>query len=175
MAFHPGFYRVALAVNSRDELPPDPEAKTQAGANGPRSVSGAIHYPPSPPVLADGLFQHIAPLSAKQRIARADQWRSPIFHQTNSPGSHNLTRPDVGAKPRPWYILKQRGNPCPHYPIAVLSQHSHPLQPPAANLANRQPRIPPQRKIPNKPIVRADRADLPAGASPATGGLGMPV
>ena len=66
MAFHPGFYRVALAVNSRDELPPDPEAKTEAGPNGPRSVSGAIHYPPSPPVLADGLFQHIAPFDKEQ-------------------------------------------------------------------------------------------------------------
>jgi hypothetical protein len=66
MAFHPGFYRVALAVNSRDELPPDPEARTEAGPNGPRSVSGAIHYPPSPPVLADGLFQHIAPFDKEQ-------------------------------------------------------------------------------------------------------------
>ncbi len=27
--FHPGFYRVALAVNSRDELPKDPEVKTE--------------------------------------------------------------------------------------------------------------------------------------------------
>jgi hypothetical protein len=61
MAFHPGFYRVAISVNSRAELPPDPEAITEAGANGrPRSVSGAIHYPPSPPVLADGLFLHVA-------------------------------------------------------------------------------------------------------------------
>ena len=59
MAFHPGFYRVALAVNSRRELPPDPEAISEPGANGrQRSVSGAIHYPPSPPVLADGLFLH---------------------------------------------------------------------------------------------------------------------
>jgi hypothetical protein len=66
MAFHPGFYRVALAVNSRDELPPDPEARTEAGANGPRSVSGAIHYPPAPPVLADGLFQHIAPFDKEE-------------------------------------------------------------------------------------------------------------
>src|SRR6202021_453644 len=30
--FHPGFYRVALAVNSRDELPPDPEVKTESTA-----------------------------------------------------------------------------------------------------------------------------------------------
>ena len=59
MAFHPGFYRVALAVNSRSELPPDPEAISEEGANGPRSVSGAILYPPTPPVLADGLFMHV--------------------------------------------------------------------------------------------------------------------
>ncbi len=58
--FHPGFYRVALAVNSRSELPPDPEARTENTSKGPRSVSGAIHYPPVPPVLADGLFQHTA-------------------------------------------------------------------------------------------------------------------
>jgi len=66
MAFHPGFYRVALAVNSRDELPRDPEASTEEGPSGPRSVSGAIHYPPSPPVLADGLFLHIAPFDKEQ-------------------------------------------------------------------------------------------------------------
>src|ERR1700758_2720337 len=62
MAFHPGFYRVALAVNSRAELPPDPEPTSEAGPNGrQRSVSAAIHYPPAPPVLADGLFMHVAP------------------------------------------------------------------------------------------------------------------
>jgi hypothetical protein len=67
MAFHPGFYRVALAVNSRSELPPDPEAIAEPGANGrPRSVSGAIHYPPSPPVLADGLFMHETPFDKEQ-------------------------------------------------------------------------------------------------------------
>ena len=66
MAFHPGFYRVALAVNSRDELPTDPEAVTESGANGPRSVSGAIRYPWSPPVLADGLFQHTAAFDRAQ-------------------------------------------------------------------------------------------------------------
>lgn len=58
--FHPGFYRVALAVNSRDELPPDPVVKTEPTPNGPRSVSAAIQYPPAPPVLADGLFPHTA-------------------------------------------------------------------------------------------------------------------
>ncbi len=67
MAFHPGFYRVALAVNSRAELPPDPEAASEPGPDGrQRSVSGAIHYPPSPPVLADGLFMHVAPFDKEQ-------------------------------------------------------------------------------------------------------------
>jgi hypothetical protein len=67
MAFHPGFYRVALAVNSRSELPPDPEATSETGPDArPRSVSGAIHFPPSPPVLADGLFRHVAPFDKEQ-------------------------------------------------------------------------------------------------------------
>jgi hypothetical protein len=67
MAFHPGFYRVALAVNSRSELPPDPEPTSETGPDGrQRSVSGAIHYPPSPPVLADGLFMHVAPFDKEQ-------------------------------------------------------------------------------------------------------------
>ena len=64
--FHPGFYRVALAVNSRDELPKDPEARTEPSPIGPRSVSAAIQYPPLPPVLADGLFQHISRFDKEQ-------------------------------------------------------------------------------------------------------------
>ena len=56
--FHPGFYRVALAVNSRAELPPDPQAMTVPSPTGPRSVAAMIEYPPQIPVLADGLFQH---------------------------------------------------------------------------------------------------------------------
>lgn len=62
--FHPGFYRIALAVNSRSELPPDPEAITTTGRDGgPRSVAAKIVYPPQPPVLADGLFEHTAKTS----------------------------------------------------------------------------------------------------------------
>ena len=67
MAFHPGFYRVALAVNSRSELPPDPEAIIAPGSNGvPRSVAAKVVYPPQAPVLADGLFQHTAPFDKDQ-------------------------------------------------------------------------------------------------------------
>jgi hypothetical protein len=58
--FHPGHYRVALAVNSRDELPPDPEVTTRETEKGPWSVSAAIQNPAKPPVIADGLFAHTA-------------------------------------------------------------------------------------------------------------------
>ena len=56
--FHPGHYRVALAVNSRSELPPDPPVTTRDTAQGPWSVSSAIASSPQIPVLADGLFVH---------------------------------------------------------------------------------------------------------------------
>jgi hypothetical protein len=58
--FHPGHYRVALAVASRAELPPDPEITTRETDKGPWSVSAVIQSPVRPPVLADGLFAHTA-------------------------------------------------------------------------------------------------------------------
>ena len=58
--FHPGHYRVALAVNSPAELPVDPKATTETTERGPRSVSGEIMNPVLVPVLADGLFPHSA-------------------------------------------------------------------------------------------------------------------
>ena len=56
--FHPGHYRVALAVHSRAELPPDPEVTTRDTERGPWSVSALIQNPVRLPVLADGLFVH---------------------------------------------------------------------------------------------------------------------
>jgi hypothetical protein len=56
--YHPGHYRVALAVNSRDELPPDPWTFERTTERGPQSVWAIIQSPPQIPVLADGLFQH---------------------------------------------------------------------------------------------------------------------
>jgi len=56
--YHPGHYRVALAVNSRSELPPDPVVTTVESDRGPRSVSAVIQNPAKTPVLADGLFAH---------------------------------------------------------------------------------------------------------------------
>ena len=55
--YHPGHYRVALAVNSPTELPRDPEVVTADDvAKGRQSVSAKIQDPPQMPVLADGLL-----------------------------------------------------------------------------------------------------------------------
>ena len=63
--YHPGHYRIALAVNSPSELPVDPKATTETGPNGqPRSLSGEIMNPVAMPVLADGLFSHQAKTDA---------------------------------------------------------------------------------------------------------------
>ena len=56
--FHSGHYRVALAVNSRNELPPDPYTVEKYTDGGVSSVWGQIQSPPQIPVIADGLFQH---------------------------------------------------------------------------------------------------------------------
>lgn len=58
--YHPGYYRVALSVLDRSELPADPEATTRESPRGPISVSGKIDPAPKPPLLADGLFEHRA-------------------------------------------------------------------------------------------------------------------
>jgi hypothetical protein len=58
--YHPGHYRVALAVNSPTELPVDPKATTTDTDRGPQSVSAEIQDPVQMPVLADGLFVHAA-------------------------------------------------------------------------------------------------------------------
>jgi hypothetical protein len=64
--YHPGHYRVALAVNSRDELPPDPVTTTRDTEKGPRSVWAVIQSPAQKPVLADGLFPHYTKPSQPQ-------------------------------------------------------------------------------------------------------------
>jgi hypothetical protein len=51
--YHPGHYRIALSINSRSELPPDPTAIVAANGN---SVSAPVEDPVVFPVLADGIF-----------------------------------------------------------------------------------------------------------------------
>ena len=64
--YHPGHYRVALAVNSRNELPTDPLTVERMTERGPQSVWAAIQSPIQLPVIADGLFQHYTRPAAPQ-------------------------------------------------------------------------------------------------------------
>jgi len=60
--FHPGHYRVALAINDISELPEPPPvtpAETDCG-------SAPIQSPPVFPVLADGIFLHTDPFAGPQ-------------------------------------------------------------------------------------------------------------
>src|ERR1700733_7469411 len=57
--YHPGHYRIALAVNSPTELPIDPKATTMTDDKGKvMSVSAEVMNPVAPPVLVDGLWPH---------------------------------------------------------------------------------------------------------------------
>jgi hypothetical protein len=55
--YHPGHYRIALAVNALKELPADPDTATKEGPRGPLSVSAKFKDSRAP-VLVDGLFLH---------------------------------------------------------------------------------------------------------------------
>ena len=59
--YHPGHFRIALAVNSPLELPVDPKATTMVNDKGATvSMSGEIMNPVAAPVLVDGIWQHNA-------------------------------------------------------------------------------------------------------------------
>jgi len=75
--YHPGHYRIALAVNSREELPADPETVLKDSAKGPQSVSTVIQNPPMPPLLADGLFAHAAK-SAETDFVTQRPWETDV-------------------------------------------------------------------------------------------------
>ncbi len=100
--YHPGHYRVALAVNSPTELPLDPVTATRDSERGPWSVSAEIQNPAQPPVIADGLFVHatrptgpVAPFETDVRIPniacrtctlQVVQWMAE--HAFNNPGGY---------------------------------------------------------------------------------------
>ena len=61
--FHPGHYRIALAVNDRSELPPEPQV--DASADDPCDKT-TFEDPPVFPVLADDVFDHVVAFSTPQ-------------------------------------------------------------------------------------------------------------
>lgn len=113
--YHPGHYRIALAVNSRDELPPDPVTTTRDSPKGPWSVWAVVQSPPQKPVLADGLFPHYARpsqpqtfetdvqlpnISCKKCTLQIVQWMAE--HGFNNPGGytyHHCSDLEVTADP----------------------------------------------------------------------------
>ena len=56
--YHPGHFRISLAVLDRKELPIDPEDTTKDVNGKPWSVSGKVDPNPKPPVLVDGIWEH---------------------------------------------------------------------------------------------------------------------
>lgn len=70
--YHPGHYRVALAVNSLSELPPHPETTTRETERGPWSVSAKIGPNDTPPVIVDGLWVH------NERVPNTHVWETEI-------------------------------------------------------------------------------------------------
>lgn len=63
--FHPGHYRVALAVNDRSELPPEPTVTPGVGTP---CGTAAVMSPVAFPVLADGVLDHTQAFSGMQTI-----------------------------------------------------------------------------------------------------------
>ncbi len=63
--YHPGHYRIALAVNDPSELPPEPEVTPGATFD---CGSAEIMNPAVFPVLADGVFEHASAFDSPQSI-----------------------------------------------------------------------------------------------------------
>ena len=61
--YHPGHYRVALALNDRSELPPPPVV-TPGGSD--PCASAQIQDPPTFPILADNMLPHTQPFADPQ-------------------------------------------------------------------------------------------------------------
>ena len=114
--YHPGHYRVALAINSPTELPLDPQTTTRDSDRGPISVSAVIQEPPQIPVLADGLFVHstrptgqVAPFEADVQLPNISCKKCTLQvvqfmaeHAVNNPGGftyHHCAELQIAADP----------------------------------------------------------------------------
>ena len=79
--YHSGHYRVALAVNSRTELPPDPVVAERWTDAGLLSNWAQVQSPPQIPVLLDGLFPHY-PKPGEPASKRIDS-NTPLIWETD--------------------------------------------------------------------------------------------
>ena len=106
--FHPGHYRVALAVNDPSELPDAPPITPMPNDE---CASTVIQDPPVFPVLADGMLPHDAPF--------------------NGPQSFEVTLPDgVTCDNCTLQVIQYMSNhaaPCFYYHCAALEIQSEPV------------------------------------------------
>ena len=118
--FHPGHYRIALAVNSRAELPPDPEVVLRDSDKGPQSVSAPIDRSPKPPILVDGLWAHTAKMADPWEVEKELRRKTTVeedlescgqyLKMQNLPGLYRNMINEAMEKARPNYdSISQRG------------------------------------------------------------------
>jgi hypothetical protein len=105
--FHPGHYRVALAVEDRSELPPDPAVTT---VDGDPCGSTEIQDPPAFPILADNMLPHTQPFDAPQTFS------------VTLPADVTCTRCTLQIIE----YMSQHGRPCFYHHCADLSIQADP-------------------------------------------------
>lgn len=99
--FHPGHYRVALAVSDRSELPAEPPVTPGGSACG----SVPIMDPPQFPVLADGMLPHASPFP------------DPVSFQVTLPADVTCTRCTLQVLE----FMSEHGQPCFYHHCADIS------------------------------------------------------
>jgi hypothetical protein len=121
--FHPGHYRVALAVNDRSELPPEPAV---TAVDGDPCGSTEIQDPPTFPILADNVLPHTQPFDEPQTFS------------VTLPADVTCTRCTLQVIE----YMSQHGRPCFYHHCADLSIQAD-LTPTAAPLPTGTPPIAP--------------------------------
>ena len=99
--FHSGHYRVALAVNSRTELPPDPATVEKYTERGVYSVWGAIQSPPGALRCDPALLRSYLPARRWCPLGQAHamclRFPARLVSQPVSPGHANLLLLALGS------------------------------------------------------------------------------
>ncbi len=100
--YHPGHYRVALAVHDRSELPPPPVVVEDENSD---CGSAAIMNPPVFPILADGMLVHDAEFSG------------PMSFQVTLPSDVTCTKCTLQVIE----FMSDHGSPCFYHHCADIS------------------------------------------------------
>lgn len=141
--FHPGHYRVALAVSDRSELPPPP-AVTAVGSDPCGSVE--IQDPPLFPILADNVLPHTRPFPGPQTFT------------VTLPTDVTCTRCTLQVME----YMSSHARPCFYYHCAEISIQGDPATPAATPT--------PIDPAPVTPTATSTSAAAPSTATPTSPG-----